>query len=198
VHFLVRYLFTNRKELCLEKNPIIFLTGFMGSGKSTVGPILANTIGFKFVDLDNVIEAKVGKKITDIFAHEGEKQFRILERKTLEELLSSKSTVMSLGGGTVTNLETLDLVKNNGIMVYLRSDVGHIYQRLRLKGNRPMLRDENGKLLDGENLKQKIKTLLSAREPYYEQAHVIITIDELTIGRTVDRLSNKLLSYIEQ
>lgn len=180
-----------------EKKSVIFLTGFMGSGKSTVGPILANTIGFKFVDLDAYIERKVGKRIGDIFKSEGEEKFRSLERDTLREMLNTASTVISLGGGTVTNAETLDLIKRHGVMIYLHSDVDHIYQRLRTKSDRPMLRDDTGNLLDGPELLEKIQGLLDARKPYYEQADIVVTTDDKKIGHTIDDLAKKLSPYID-
>lgn len=170
----------------------------MGSGKSTVGPIFANTIGYRFIDLDALIEQKEGKKIGAIFAEEGEKKFRALERETLEELLRSTDTVISLGGGTVTHPETLALVKKNGILVYLRSDVDHIYRRLRTKSDRPMLRNDNGELLDGEDLVKKIETLLDSRTPFYEQADIIVTTDDKKIGHTIDELAKKISAFIEQ
>jgi shikimate kinase len=177
---------------------IIFLTGFMGSGKSTVGPIFANTIGYQFVDLDALIEQKEGKKIGAIFAAEGEKKFRALERETLQELLHSESTVISLGGGTVTHPETLAMVKKNGVLIYLRSDVEHIYRRLRTKSDRPMLRNDDGVLLDGDDLIRKIETLLNSRTPFYEQADIIVTTDNKKIGHTIDELAKKIAAYIEQ
>lgn len=182
----------------MEQKSTIFLTGFMGSGKSTVGPILANTIGFKFIDLDALIENKVGKKIGEIFASEGEQKFRAIERQTLTELLPCSSTVISLGGGTVTNADTLRLIKKHGIVVYLRSDIHHIYQRLRTKSDRPMLRDEHGNLLDGEDLLRKIESLLNARIPFYEKADIIVTTDNKKIGNTIDELAKKIFEHIEQ
>lgn len=180
-----------------EKKSVIFLTGFMGSGKSTVGPILANTIGFKFVDLDAFIEQKEGRKIGDIFKTEGEQKFRALERDTLRNMVHTSSTVISLGGGTVTNTETLDLIKRHGVMIYLHSDVDHIYQRLRTKSDRPMLRDDNGNLLDGDDLMKKIRGLLDARKPFYEQADIVVTTDDKKIGHTIDDLAKKLSAYID-
>ncbi len=180
-----------------ENISLIFLTGFMGSGKSTVGPILANTIGYKFIDLDAMIERKENRKISEIFAAEGEQKFRSLERETLREILTNATTIVSLGGGTVTNEETLALVKKHGVLVYLRSDVEHIFQRLRTKSDRPMLRDENGKLLDGKELMTKIENLLSAREKFYLQADVIISTDDKKIGYTIDELAKKLSPFID-
>ncbi len=179
-----------------ENRSLIFLTGFMGSGKSTVGPILANTIGFQFIDLDVLIEKNAGKRISAIFASEGEPNFRSMERETLRTLLSAAKTIVSLGGGTVTNQETLDLVKQHGVLVYLKSDVEHIYQRLRTKSDRPMLRDEAGQLLDGEALRKKIESLLLTREQFYHQADLVINTDDKKIGYTIDELAKKLASTI--
>ncbi len=179
-----------------EKKSLIYLIGFMGSGKSTVGPILANTIGYAFIDLDHYIEIRTHKKIGEIFAAEGEKKFRNMERETLRSLLASSATVISLGGGTVTNDEILKLIKTSGVVVYLKSDVEQIFNRLRTKGDRPMLRDENGNLLDGEHLRLKITTLLEQREVYYNQADIIIHTDDKRIGNTVDELAKKLRKFI--
>lgn len=169
----------------------------MGSGKSTIGPIFANTIGFRFADLDQVIERKEGKRIGDIFAAEGEARFRAIERETLREQLASAGTVVSLGGGTVTNDETLQLVKKSGLLIYLRSDVEHIYQRLRTKSDRPMLRNDRGELLDGADLMAKITALLDARTPFYDQADIVVTTDDKKIGHTIDELVKKTAPYID-
>ncbi len=179
-----------------DKKSIIFLTGFMGSGKSTVGPILANTIGYEFIDLDAMIEKNQQRRISEIFSTEGEQTFRLLERETLRDILARSSTIISLGGGTVTNEETLALVKQHGVLVYLKSGADHIFQRLRTKSDRPMLRDESGTLLDGDALKKKIETLLNAREHYYLQADVIISTDDKKIGNTIDELAKKVAQYI--
>lgn len=180
-----------------SKQSIIFLTGFMGSGKSTVGPILANTIGFRFIDLDTLIEQHQSMRINDIFAQFGEPKFRELERSTLRDVLQQHSTIISLGGGTVTNDETLALVKQHGVLVYLKSDVEHIFQRLRTKSDRPMLRDSNGNLLDGDGLRAKIQSLLTAREQFYLQADIIISTDDKKIGYTIDELAKKLSHVID-
>jgi shikimate kinase len=106
-------------------------------------------------------------------------------------------TIISLGGGTVTNNETLDLVKQHGVLVYLKSDAEHIFQRLRTKSDRPMLRDEQGQLLDGADLKKKIDNLLTIREQFYQQADIVITTDDKKIGYTIDELAKKISPYID-
>ena len=177
---------------------IIFLVGFMGSGKSTIGPILANTIGYNFVDLDIAIEHREAKKINEIFSENGEQYFRSIERTLLEEIAASADkTIISLGGGTLANEEILAYVKSTGIVVYLKVNEDQIYKRLHAKGDRPMLRDENGNLLNGEPLMVKIRTLLERRSPYYERADIIMHTDDKKIGMTIDDLTKQLRGLIE-
>ena len=182
-----------------EKNKrlMIFLTGFMGSGKSTIGPILANTIGYNFVDLDLYIEQKKKRKIGEIFKEEGERAFREMERAFLREVAGSPRSVVSLGGGTITDQESLDLVKDSGVLVYLKADPQYIYKRLRTKSDRPMLRTPDGELMDAEQLQVRIDELLTKRKDYYEQAHVVIHTDDKKIGNTIDELVKILRHYID-
>lgn len=172
---------------------IIFLIGFMGSGKSTIGPILANTIGYTFVDLDAEIERRERKLINRIFAEQGEQFFRSLERTLLEEIATSANkTVISLGGGTITNNETLSYIKSTGVVVYLKVNEDQIYKRLLAKDDRPMLRDVDGNLLTGEPLMAKIRALLDVRAQYYDQADIIMHTDDKKIGKTIDELARHL------
>jgi shikimate kinase len=180
-----------------HKRLIIFLTGFMGSGKSTIGPILANTIGYNFVDLDLFIEQKKKRKIGDIFKEEGEKAFREMERVFLREVAGTPRSVISLGGGTITDQDSLNLVKESGVLVYLKADPEYIYKRLRTKSDRPMLRTADGDLMDAEQLQVRIDELLTKRKGYYEQAHVIIHTDDKKIGNTIDELVKILRHYID-
>jgi len=181
-----------------EKPSIIFLTGFMGSGKSTIGPILANTIGYSFVDLDLLIEQKEDRKIGDIFKQDGEPKFRELERRILRETVRTPRTVISLGGGTITDQTTLDLVKATGVLIYLKANPEYIYKRLRTKSDRPMLRTPEGDLMDAEQLQQRIDDLLTKRRDYYEQAQIIIHTDDKKIGNTIDELVRSLRHHIEE
>ncbi len=181
-----------------RKRYIIFLTGFMGSGKSTIGPILANTIGYSFVDLDLFIEQKEKRKIGDIFKQEGEKAFRKMERTFLREISGTPRSVISLGGGTITDQDSLNLIKESGVLVYLKAESEYIYKRLRTKSDRPMLRTADGTLMDAEQLQARIDELLTKRKGYYEQAHIIIHTDDKKIGNTIDELVKMLRHYIEE
>lgn len=170
----------------MKKN-LIFLTGFMASGKSTIGPILANTIGWNFLDLDKVIEKKTSKKIVDIFREDGEKYFRELETETLNELILLKKFVISLGGGTIENEINLNMMKTNGILVYLETSPEAAYRRLRFKKDRPALLFDDHEPTKEELLK-RINSILSRRLKYYNQADVKINTDNKAVGITVDHL----------
>ncbi|MGQ9799085.1 MAG: shikimate kinase [Ignavibacterium sp.] len=170
----------------MKKN-LIFLTGFMASGKSTIGPILANTIGWDFLDLDKVIEEKTSKKIVDIFREEGEKFFRELETKTLTEIIVLNKYVISLGGGTIENEENLKMIISNGILVYLETSPEAAYKRLRFKRDRPALLFDNHEPTKEEFI-NRINTILSRRLKYYNQADIKINTDDKPVGITVDQL----------
>jgi shikimate kinase len=175
---------------------LVFLTGFMGSGKSTIGPILANTLGWDFVDIDKSIELKADRKIVDIFADGGEQKFRSIEQEALKDLLSRQECVVSLGGGTLANEENFEFIRQNGILVYLQLSPGTIVQRVERKTDRPLLKDPNGNPLRGEELQRRIDELLETRERYYSKADIIIPADAMKVGITVDAIVKKLRGFI--
>jgi shikimate kinase len=180
------------------KKSLVFLTGFMGSGKSTIGPILANTLGFKYIDVDTVIEQKAKKRIVDIFSTEGEQVFRTLERNTLQELAELDHCVISLGGGTIANEKNCQLVMQNGILVYLKLSPEEIIQRVHYKNDRPMLKDEHGNPLPQPKLKERVLQLLASREQFYACADVIITADNMRVGATVDEIVKQLRGIMDK
>lgn len=166
----------------------IYLTGFMGSGKSTIGPILANTLGWDFFDLDKLIEEKTGKKIREIFEQEGENHFRKLETNTLIEISESQNVIISLGGGTVANEENLEILKKTGKIIYLKVSLDTVYQRLKYKRDRPALTKNNSESLSREEMTGRIKKLMDNRVKYYEQADYTIDTDTNSLGKTIDKI----------
>lgn len=169
------------------KRNLIFLTGFMASGKSTIGPILANTIGWDFLDLDKVIEEKANKKIVEIFKEYGEEYFRKLETQTLKELTKLSKHVISLGGGTIESEDNLNQMKKSGILVYLETSPEAAYRRLRFKRDRPALLFDDNEPTKEEFL-NRINTILNRRLKYYNQADLKINTDNKPVGITVDKL----------
>jgi shikimate kinase len=166
----------------------IYLTGFMGSGKSTIGPILANTLGWEFYDLDHVIEKKEGKKISRIFDENGEEYFRNLEKELLKALAVKDNIVIALGGGTITNQENIDFLKKIGKIIYIKVSAESVYNRLRFKRDRPILIRNGITNLSRAEFIGKIEQLISDRNKYYEQADIIVTTDNSQIGRTIEKL----------
>ncbi|MBK8945237.1 MAG: shikimate kinase [Ignavibacteriae bacterium] len=165
----------------------IYLTGFMTSGKSTLGRILANCIGWNFFDLDVEICVDEKKTVTEIFETKGENYFREIESEKLKSLSSNNNVVISLGGGTLINDENLNFIKKNGHLIYLRVAPDVIYTRIKKKTDRPLFKE----LVIAENPKEvflkKINSMLNEREPYYSQADLIFDVDNSPIGQTVDR-----------
>ncbi len=160
----------------------------MGAGKSTIGPILANTIGWDSCDLDVVIEKKVGKKVREIFEQDGEKYFREVETEILKELSNQTNRVISLGGGTMSNEKNLSLLKSTGLTIYLKASPNSFYKRLKHKRDRPSLGNPEADDYDEKHLLNRINDLIGDRSKYYEQADIIVDTDNSTVGKTVDKI----------
>lgn len=170
------------------KPRIYYLAGFMGSGKSTIGPIVANSLGWNFADLDLVIEQRLGKKIATIFSEKGEPEFRKLEREVLKDISEGENLIISLGGGTIVDQKNINFMKSKGKIIFLEASPEAFYKRLRFKNDRPVLKNEDDETLSQEELKNRIINLLSYRKKFYNQADITIQTDGVTIGRTVDNL----------
>ena len=148
----------------------IIMVGFMGSGKTTVGRILAKKLGYEFFDTDKYIEKKEGITITEIFAEKGEPYFRNLELEVAKEISESECKVIGTGGGMVKNDEIMGLLKANAVTVYLKASPGKIAHNLRNDDSRP--------LLSGGDKYAKIKALLAEREHLYiKAADITINVD---------------------
>jgi shikimate kinase len=167
---------------------VVYLTGFMGSGKSTIGPILANTLGWEFFDLDKVIENKSGLKIKEIFDVYGEDHFRLLEGKTLLEISKNNKIVVSLGGGTIADENNLVILKKTGLLFYLKLSASSAYKRLKYKKDRPVLLAGMDEDFTKEDLLKRINALYEKRKIFYEQSDFIIDTDNMSVGKTVDRI----------
>ncbi len=179
------------------KRYLVYLTGFMGSGKSTIGPILANTIGYSHVDIDREIERVTRRRVTEIFLEEGEPFFRAVERSVLEQHRTHKRCVISLGGGTIANDTNFEIIRSSGLLVYLKADLERIYHRLKYKTDRPILKARDGTLLKDDELRDKIRSVLSQREPFYNRADIIIETSERRVGLTVDEIVYRITPYID-
>lgn len=176
----------------------IYLTGFMTSGKSTIGPILANVLGFEFFDLDKVIEINEKLTVVEIFEKKGEKYFREIETETLERLSKMENVVVSLGGGTLTNKTNLDLLKQTGKIIYLKVSPNTLYKRLKNKINRPLFRDLVMEERPKEDFMNRINEMLDKRGVFYEKADFIIETDIRPFGITVDIIAKKISAMFNE
>jgi len=176
----------------------IYLAGFMASGKSTIGPILANVLGWDYFDLDCEIEKREQKKIVDIFEENGEDYFRTLESDILNELSKVDNLVISLGGGTMAKTDNLKVMKSTGKIIYLETSPGEVYNRLKSKTDRPLVKDLVLSDVSKDEFIAKINELLSERQPYYSQADIKINTDTSNVGRTVDQIKKRIIKYIDE
>jgi shikimate kinase len=172
----------------MKKN-IIYLTGFMGAGKSTVGPILANTLGWDYYDLDKVIELKTGKKIRQIFEESGENYFRELETAQLKEISAGDNLVIALGGGTISSANNLSILQRYGEIIYLKTSLESVYKRLRFKDDRPLLKVNEAIENPEEEVMKRLTLLYESRKAFYEKADFIVETESVPIGSTVDYIA---------
>jgi len=150
----------------------IVLTGFMGSGKSTVGPLLAERLGWTFVDADDVIAAEAGRAIPEIFAREGEAAFRDRERATIARLVGEDALVLALGGGAIEDTATRESLVSSPetLLVHLEVELATTLERCRgTEHLRPVLADQ-----------ANLAVRYQRRLPLYRAAHVSIIVDTLT------------------
>lgn len=166
-----------------ENNPLlggpnhIFLLGFMGAGKTTLGKALAKRIALPFLDLDNLIEATSGRSIADIFTQEGDYGFRELEHQTLLEHLPRSRHVVATGGGTPCYFGNMDIMNQWGQTVYLSVTVAELHRRLEADPrHRPLLHTYTG-----QRLRLRIEQLLLEREPYYSRAKIVLQRDNAQV-----------------
>jgi shikimate kinase len=177
------------------KSKIFYLTGFMASGKSTVGPILANTVGWNFFDLDKEIERREMEKITAIFDEKGEKYFRNTETEILKELSGRTKLIIALGGGTLINPENRKIISDNGLLIYLKCSPETAYKRLKNKRDRPILLLNNDEELNSESLRKKIEQLMKERTKYYTKADYCFDVENCDIGVTVDSIARLIQKH---
>ena len=147
----------------------LILIGFMGSGKSTVGKILAEKLEMKFLDTDLEIEKEQGRSVQDIFSEKGEEYFRKLENEISKKLSTENNTIISTGGGIILNKENIEYLKKDGVVFFLDVAKKTLYKRLISSKGRP--------LLEGDELWSKINNVLGERlERYRSSADFIVKV----------------------
>lgn len=163
----------------------IVLTGFMCTGKTSVGKKLAERLHFEYIDTDDLIEQQIGLKITEIFEKYGEPYFRDIESDIVKKVSLLDRKIISTGGGVVLRKENIQNLKRNGIIINLTAKPETIYERLKKQpGIRP--------LLNKPNPLEEIKKLLNYREEFYKDCDLRIDTDELSVDEVVE----EILKYI--
>ena len=158
----------------------IYLVGFMGTGKTAVGQALAKKKKLQFVDLDELIELREKRAISDIFAGDGEPYFRKVEKRVLKEVSKEKKFVVACGGGIVLDKGNIKIMKETGIIICLAASPVVILERTSAYSHRP--------LLSVKDPKKQIDLLLKMRAPYYAQADKTIDTSKISIREVVGKI----------
>jgi len=162
----------------------IYITGFMGTGKSAVGRVVAQKIGKIFIDTDRAIKDRQGRSIADIFENWGENHFRQLETNLLKELAQRDDLVVATGGGTLLSRENVRLLDEGSIIICLFADPMVIHKRIKKNNMRPLLEH-------GDRLKT-IKNLMKKRDSFYKQFDWQVDTSDLTVEEAADEILNIL------
>ena len=156
-------------NLKLKRTPGIYIVGFMGSGKTTVGRLLADELGWRFADLDEDIEHSQHKSIAQIFETQGEEEFRRIEHEAIQQRIRSirrgMPTVLALGGGAFTSKENIVLLQENGLTIWIDTDYEILRRRVQGSEHRPLARDL-----------ERFERLYRERRPFYEEAEIRVPL----------------------
>jgi len=163
----------------------IVLTGFMGTGKTSVAKQLSSMLGMKIVDMDSEIEKTQGKTISDIFAHQGEPFFRDLETEMAQIVSAMEHVIISTGGGVVLRPENIDYLRRNGIVVCLMASADTIMKRTRSSVERPLLKVDDPLA--------KITEMLDVRKPFYKNADLVID----TEGKSPRQVAEEIIRDLQ-
>ena len=167
-----------------RKDRNVYLTGFAGTGKSSLGKRLANELRMRFVDTDDEISRRMNSSIVQIFEQYGERPFREMENLVINEVSEMNGAVVSTGGGAVLDLENVHRMRDTGVVVLLKSDPESIVERLEGNPARPLLRPSSGDSILGQ-----VKKMQYMREPYYRLAR---DLEIATDGKTVEAIAREL------
>ncbi|HEX3625226.1 MAG TPA: shikimate kinase [Verrucomicrobiae bacterium] len=158
----------------------IALIGFMGTGKTSVGRLVAEQLHFDYLDTDEMIQSATGKTIAEIFSTNGEPTFRELEATTVLELAGKTRTVISAGGGLPMNSDNLASLKSHALVVCLWASPAKIWERVKNQTHRPLLQDQDPQ--------KKISELLAARVPFYKQADILLNTESRSLREVAQQV----------
>ena len=156
------------------------LIGFMGTGKSSVGRLVAAALRYELADTDQLIEQRAGRSIPEIFAQQGEAAFRDMERELVAEMAGWRRRVISTGGGLAADAANLACLRQHSLVVCLWASAEGVWQRLRHQSHRPLLQDPDPL--------GKIRVLLDQRAPFYKQADVLVNTERRSLREVADHV----------
>jgi len=163
----------------------IIITGFMGTGKSVVAKELARKLKMEFIDMDRIVEEGQGMSIADIFSRYGEDYFREQENKLVKELSQKENMIIATGGGTLLSSDNASILRQRGQIICLYADSRTIYNRVKRRNNRPLLK--------GENVLSEIDRLLEERKKIYD--NIKWKID--TTNLNIQEVTNKIIALLK-
>ena len=164
----------------------IALIGMPGSGKTTVALVLKKTLpSYSFIDTDELVVKEENASISDIFKNNGEKYFREIETKILEQVLSNDNLIISTGGGIILSDKNISILREKSIVIYLKTSLNILFDRVKNNKERP--------LLNTEDLQNKLEKLFKERSKRYEAAHYVIDTD----NKTPDIIVNEILRLLD-
>ena len=182
----------------MKLDETVFLIGFSGSGKSSVGSALARKFQVPFVDTDVIIEKNEGRTISEIFAQTGERYFRNVESGVIQQIVAErrKKRVVALGGGAFESRSNRELILSAGLTVYLSCSVREIYRRLSANTDRPLLWMRPGPSQSLRDAKlARITMLIAKRRRNYRRANIRYATSRKDLNRTVKELSERIEEY---
>jgi shikimate kinase len=165
-------------------NTPLFFVGMMGSGKTTIGRIVAQILQYDFVEMDTVIEERLGISIKEIFQNSGEAYFRKEEKKLLEEICLKQKCVISCGGGVFTNAENIEKISKSGIAIFLNVSSRVLEKRLSGDEKRPLLQENS------------IHKILLKRIPFYTQAHIMVDLAVSNLEKNVCQVIEEIYRHL--
>ena len=181
------------KKISAAIEGAIFLTGFMGTGKTRIGRVLATRMRRTFLDTDRLVEESAGQTISEIFTAEGEDLFRQLEHDCVSQAAARTDAVIALGGGAIADERNWEVIRRAGVVVALEASVDTILKRVSQRNDRPLLAG-----LSREEKRARIAELLAARAPYYGRAHIHLkTLDKQTPEATAGELIRLMERWCE-
>ena len=165
----------------------IFLIGFMGAGKTSVGRILAKKLGLDFRDLDEVIRKELGMTIPELFSRFGEDFFRSEESKAFQSVARAENQVVATGGGVILRDENWEAMSNHGVTIYLKASTEVLWSRVKSNKSRPLLQIENPL--------ERLQELLSKRIPLYERADLTVNTENIPPADIAEKIIRELNGF---